>query len=450
MRGRVVRFVSFVTCVTVASLVAVASGQGPGNAWPQFRGPQASGVAPGPSAPPTSWSIQPARSIAWSTPIAGLAHSSPIIWGDRVYLTTAVAADGTPGIVLGDSSKSGIDPARDTGRHSWKLVALDAVSGRVMWEKVAHEGVPRMKHHVKASHASATPVTDGRFIVALMGSEGLFAVDMNGNQKWRADLGVMDVGLVDDPSMQWGPASSPVILGDMVLVQNDRHKDSFLAAYNLHTGKEIWRASHDDYPSWATPAIVRTAGRTEIVTNSGKHIRGFDPKTGKELWRFSDNNTQVKVPTPIVANDLVIVTGGYPPGGRPIYAIRPGGSGTLDAKALAWKTDRGAPYTGTPIVYDGLLYALTDNGVLSAYDVKTGERIYQQRIAGGSGFSASPVATNGRLYLSSEDGDVYVVKTGRTYELLATNHMGEPLMATAAISGNTLYLRTLSKLVAVR
>ena len=168
------------------------------------------------------------------------------------------------------------------------------------------------------------------------------------------------------------------------------------------------------------------------------------------MWRLSDNRTQVKVPTPIAAGDLVIVTGGYPPGGRPIYAIRPGGSGELTEKALAWKTERGAPYTGTPIMYNGLLYALTDNGILSAYEPKTGERIYQQRVASGSGFSASPVAAGGRLYLASEDGDVYVVKAGRTFELLATNPMGESLMATPAISGNTIFIRTLTSLVAVK
>jgi outer membrane protein assembly factor BamB len=239
-------------------------------------------------------------------------------------------------------------------------------------------------------------------------------------------------------------------MGDLVLVQNDRHQESFLAAYDINTGKERWRTTHDEYPSWATPAVVRVGNRTEIVTNSGKFIRGFDPATGKELWRLSDNQIQVKVPTPVVANDLVIVTGGYPPGGRPLYAIRPGGSGELNEKALAWKTDRGAPYTGTPIMYDGLLYALTDNGILSAYEPKTGERIYQQRVAGGSGFSASPVAADGRLYLASEDGDVFVVKAGRTYELLGTNKMNEPLMATPAISGNALFIRTLTALVAVR
>lgn len=420
------------------------------NDWPQFRGKDAAGVAHGPSAPPIAWSVDPAKGIAWSTPIPGLAHSSPIVWGERVYVTTAVAADGKPGVVLGDVSKSGIDPATDNGRHTWRLIALDKGSGRIVWNTVAHEGVPRMKRHVKASHASATPATDGRYIVALMGSEGLFAFDMDGNVKWRADLGVMDVGLVDDPTMQWGPASSPVIFGDMVIVQNDRHRDSFLAAFDIATGKELWRSTHEDYPSWATPAVVRVGGRTQIVTNAGQFIRGFDPKTGKELWRLSDNRTQVKVPSPVVAGDFVIVTGGYPPGGRPIYAIRVDGTGELTPKSVAWRTDRGAPYTSTPIAYDGLLYALTDNGILSAYDPKTGDRIYQQRVAGGAGFSASPVAADGRLYLSSEDGDVFVVKAGRTYELLGTNRMGEPLMATPAISGNTLIIRTLSSLVAVR
>jgi outer membrane protein assembly factor BamB len=437
--------------VIAALLATIAAGSiVSANDWPQFRGKDAAGVAVGTSTPPAQWRLSPDTGIAWKTAIPGLAHSSPIVFGDRVYLTTAVAAEGKPRIVLGDVSKSGIDPATDTGRHAWRLIAIDKASGKIAWDKVAYEGTPRMKRHVKASHASATPATDGRTIVALMGSEGLFAFDMNGAQKWRADLGVMDVGLVDDPGMQWGPASSPVIFGNMVLVQNDRHKNSFLAAYDLATGKELWRTPHEEYPSWATPAIIRAGTRTEIVTNSGQYIRGFDPQTGKELWRLSDSRTQVKVPTPIAAGDLVIVTGGYPPGGRPIYAIRPGGSGELTEKALAWKTDRGAPYTGTPIMYNGLLYALTDNGILSAYEPKTGERIYQQRVASGSGFSASPVAAGGRLYLASEDGDVFVVKAGRTYELLATNPMGESLMATPAISGNTIFIRTLTSLVAVK
>ena len=437
------------SCLMLAVALASASAQTPTTNWPGFRGANTAGVSS--TAVPTSWDLASSRNVAWKTPIPGLAHSSPIVWGDRVYVTTAVAATGRPAVKTGDVDKSGIDSATDTGPHTWRLIAVDRQTGKIVWDRAVHQGVPRMKRHVKASHASATPATNGQVIVALMGSEGLFCFDMNGNLKWRTDLGVMDVGLVDDPGYQWGPASSPVILGDRVIVQNDRHKDSFLAAYDLATGKEAWRTRHDEYPSWATPLIVRMTARTELVTNAGQYIRGFDPDTGRELWRLSDENTQVKVPSPVVAGDLVIVTGGYPPGRRPIYAIRPGGSGTLSKQTLAWQTDRGAPYTGTPLVHDGIVYACTDNGILGAYDAATGARIYQQRVSrSAAGFSASPVAADGKIYLASEEGDVYVVRAGRTFELLATNPFGEPLMATPAISGNMLIVRTIGQLIGIR
>jgi outer membrane protein assembly factor BamB len=428
-------------------LLATVAGVSAQN-WPSFRGPDASGVSA--AAVPVSWDLPASKNVAWKTPIPGMGHSSPIVWQDRVYVTTAVPASGKPAVTTGDASKSGIDSATDTGPHTWRLIAVDRASGKIAWDREAHKGAPRIKRHVKASHASATPATDGRYIAALMGSEGLFVFDMTGALKWRKDLGVMDVGLIDDPTYQWGPASSPVILNDMVIVQNDRHKDSFLAAFDLASGKELWRTAHDEFPSWATPAVIQSGTRTEIVTNSGRYIRGFDPKTGKELWRLSDNNTQVKVPTPISAGNLVIVTGGYPPGGRPIYAIRPG-SGELTKTAIAWQTERGAPYTSTPLLYEGILYACTDNGVLSAYDPKTGARIYQQRVSPeAAAFSASPVAAGGRLYLASEEGDIFVVRAGRTFELLATNRMGEVTMATPAIAGNTLIIRTQTQLVAIR
>ncbi|MEO7275672.1 MAG: PQQ-binding-like beta-propeller repeat protein [Vicinamibacterales bacterium] len=416
--------------------------------WPSFRGPSASGVGTG--APPASWDLGRSTNVAWTVPIPGLAHSSPVVWGDRIYVTTAVAESGPARVVTGDSSVAGIDSARDQGPHTWRLIAVDRASGRIAFDRAVHSGVPRMKRHVKASHASATPATDGRVIVAFLGSEGLFCFDMNGEFKWRQDLGVMDVGLVDDPTYQWGPASSPVIAGEMVIVQNDRHKDSFVAAYDLLSGKELWRSAHDDYPSWATPAVVSGAQGPVVVTNAGKFIRGLEARTGRELWRFADNQTQVKVPTPVAVNDLVIVTGGYPAGGRPIYAFKPDGRGELGPQALAWRTDRGSPYTGTPLVYDGLLYVCTDNGILSAYDPVTGARIYQQRVSpAAAGFSASPVAAAGRIYLASEDGDVFVVRAGRTFELLATNRMGEVLMATPALTGDMIVVRTQTKLVGI-
>jgi outer membrane protein assembly factor BamB len=415
--------------------------------WPSFRGAYSAGIGAPSARPPTSWDIASSKNVAWKTAIPGLAHSSPIVWGDRIYVTTAVAASGSPQLVTGE--KAGIDSASDMVSHSWQIMAIDKATGKVVWSRVAHQGVPRLKRHLKGSHASATPATDGRYLVTLLGSEGLFCFDMNGTLKWRQDLGVMDVGLVDDPTYQWGPASSPTIFENLVIVQNDRHKNSFVAAYDLATGKEVWRTAHDEYPSWATPTIARGSARTEVVTNGGKYIRGLDPKTGRELWRLSDSMTQVKVPTPIVSGDTIIVTGGWPPGGRPIYAIRLGGSGELPQRAVAWRTDRGAPYTGTPILYSGILYVCTDNGILSAYEPATGARIYQHRVGSGGAFSASPIAADGRLYLSSEDGDVFVVKAGRTFELLSTNRMGEIVMATPAISGNMLIVRTRTQLVGI-
>jgi outer membrane protein assembly factor BamB len=411
--------------------------------WPQFRGHNASGVAAS-GRPPIAWDVRTSRNIRWRLPVPGLAHSSPIVWGERVYVTTAVPLEKAPDeLRLGEA---GIGAAADMVRHSWRIYAIDRATGRVVWERAAVEGVPRIKRHVKASHASATPATNGRYVAALFGSEGLFCFDIDGKLLWRQDLGLMDVGLANDPSYQWGPASSPVIVGDLAIVQNDRHKGSMLVAFDLASGREAWRSPRDEWPAWSTPAVLRSStgsGPGELITNSPNFIRGHDPRTGKELWRIEDPGGEVKVVTPVVADDLAIVTGGYPSGGRPIYAIRSGGR-------VAWRAENGSPYTPTPIVYEGLLYVLRDNGVLAAYDVKTGERIYQERLATGTGsFSASPVAADGKLYFASEDGEVFVARAGRTFELLARSSMGEVCMATPAISGDLLLVRTRSALYAI-
>ena len=445
------RMRSVIVLGLAASLVPLLSAQSPSppQPWPSFRGPGASGVATD-GHPPVRWNIaaprEADRHVVWRTPLPGLGHSSPIVWGDRVYVTSAVAPDAVSrSLKTGDVDAAGIDSAADAGPHQWQLLALDRATGRVLWTRTAHEGVPRVKRHVKASHASATPATNGEVIVAMLGSEGLFAFDMQGAVLWRQDLGVLDLGLRDDPTYQWGPASSPVIAGDRVIVQNDhRQKDSFLAAFDLRTGAQLWRTSRDEWSSWSTPALHQSASRTTVITNSPHFIRGYDAATGREVWRLPDPDGEVKVSTPVLAGDLVIVTGGYPSAGRPIYAIR-----AADG-AVAWRHERGSPYTSTPIVVDGLLYVVTDNGILSVYRAASGDRLYQQRLpAAGGSYSASPVSARGRVYFTSEDGSIFVVRAGPAYGLLASNDMDALCFATPAISGDLLLVRTATDLFAL-
>jgi len=409
--------------------------------WPSFRGPNASGVAEG-SKPPITWDVEKVQNVLWRTAIPGLSHSSPIVWDNHVFVITAISNNPKATFVAKDR---GIGLANDDVSHTWMIYALDKRDGKILWSNKAYEGVPRAKRHVKATQANSTPVTDGRYVVALFGSEGLAAYDMKGGLLWKQDLGVLNPGLWDDKESSWGHSSSPIIYRDLVIVQADGHKQSFIAAFNLKDGKQAWRVERNEITSWATPTIYQGKNRVELIANGGRFIRGYDPLTGKELWRFADSDTQVKMQAPLVANDLIYITGGYPPG-RAMYAFRPGAVGDISLKAgeetnqfIAWRTTKGSPYTPTPVIYGDLLYALADNGVLSAYDAKTGEQIYQQRLP--SSFSASPLAADGRLYLSSEDGDVFVVKAGRQYELLSRNVMGQPLMATPALSGGMLIIR---------
>jgi len=433
-----------VFCLFLLSPV-IASAQN----WPSFRGPGASGVADV-SKPPTIWNVEKSQNILWKTSIPGLSHASPIVWGNRVFVITAISGDPNSKF---DAKDSGIGLAEDNVKHTWKIYALDKTNGRIAWEKTAYEGIPRAKRHVKATQANSTPATDGRYVVALFGSEGLDCYDVNGNLMWKKDLGVLNPGLWDDPTSSWGHASSPVIYGDLVIVQADGHKQSFIAAFNLKDGKQAWRVERGEITSWTTPTILQNKTRTELIANGGHYIRGYDPLTGKELWRFSDGNTEVKMQAPLIAHGLIYITGGYP-AGRPMYAFRPGAVGDISLKAgqetndfIAWRASKGSPYTPTPIIYGDLLYVCSDNGVLTTYDAKTGQQVYQERLP--SSFSASPVAADGKLFLASQDGDVFVVKAGRTFTLLATNPMGQALMATPAISNDTLIVRTENYIYAI-
>lgn len=421
--------------------------------WPQFRGAGAAGVAEG-HRTPANWDATKMTGVRWKTPIPGLAHSSPIVWGDRIYVTTAVSSETRPAQRYG--LYGDVDPVKDEPKHSWHVMALDKRTGKVIWDRVAHEGTPRTKRHPKATHASSTPATDGRHVVALFGSQGLLVCyDTSGKLLWKQDLGVLDSGWFYDPDYQWGHASSPVIYKNLVIVQADVQKNSFIAAYDLKTGRQVWRTSRDEIPSWGTPTVYEGGGRAELITNGTKFIRGYDPLTGKELWRLG-GNSEITTPTPFVAHGLIFVTSGYRPI-QPIYAIRLGASGDItlqgDKEAndfVVWSKKRGGPYMPTPVVYGDYFYTCSNQGVLTAYNARTGERVYQERIAGrGGAFTASPVAADGKIYLSSEDGEVFVVKAGPKYELLATNQMGEVIMATPAMSDGMIFIRTTGHLYGI-
>jgi outer membrane protein assembly factor BamB len=420
--------------------------------WPSFRGLNASGVADGQHLP-DRWDGTSGENILWRTPIPGLAHSSPIVWGDRIFVTSAISsrpnATFKPGL-YGDG-----DASDDRSRHKWMLYAIDKRTGKIAWERVAVEGEPGNKRHIKSTYASATPATDGRIVVAWFGSQGIHAYDVNGNPLWKVDLDRVDLGAYDIPSYEWGPASSPIIWNNLVLLQCDTQADSFVLALDATTGKTVWKTAREELPSWGTPTVVATPDGGELVTNAANYIRGYDARTGVELWRLG-HSSKITAPTPIFSNGLVIVASGRSPE-RPIFAVRPGARGDLTLEkdktasaAIAWSRSGRGPYMPTPLVYDGILYSVNNDGVFDAYEVETGKEVYRHRLTpSGSGFSASPVASDGRLYLSNEDGDMLVVAAGRQFRLISTNRIGEVLMATPALSDGVMYVRSSSSLLAI-
>jgi len=430
----------------IATTASIAHAQN----WPQFRGPGATGVAEG-TAQPVKFDTSTSLNVRWKTAIPGLSHASPVVWGNKVFVVSAVSAgkDETRFGLFGD-----VAPVKDDPKHAWKVYALDKATGKILWEQTAYEGIPKVKRHPKSSHAASTPVTDGKYLIVNFGSEGLYAYSLDGKLLWKQDLGLLDAGWFYDVDYQWEYGSSPIIFKNLVIVQADIQKNSFIAAFDIKTGKQVWKTPREELSSWGTPTVYEGATRAELITNGTKAIRGYDPATGKELWHLGPMS-EITTPTPFVAHDLIFVTSGYPPV-QPIYAIRPGGNGDLtlpqgkdSSDFVAWSKQRGGPYMPTPIVYGELLYTCSNQGVLTAYNAKTGERVYQERLGGtGGAFTASPVASDGKIYLSSEDGDVFVVKAGPKYELLAKNPVGEVMMATPAISDGLLIVRTVSHLYA--
>ncbi len=419
--------------------------------WPSFRGPYASGVSDG-FAVPTNWDAESSRNILWKTEIPGLGHSSPVIWGDRIFITTAISGIESPELKVG--LYGNIQPVEDDTIHKFMVYCLDKKTGKILWEQLAHQGVPKVKRHPKATHANSSPATDGSHVVAFFGSEGIYCYTLDGKLLWKKDFGVLDSAFFMVPTAQWGFASSPIIHEDTVIVQADVLENSFLAALDVRTGEEIWRTPREDVPTWSTPTVHVGETRTQVLINGFKHTGAYDFKTGEELWKLTEGG-DIPVPTPVVAHGLVFFNSAH---GRmsPIYAVKLDATGdiTLEPGAtsnehIVWSIQRGGAYMQTPLIYGEYLYNLRGNGSLSCYEAKTGQLVYREPVGERASFSASGVAADGKLYFPSEQGDMYVVKAGGKFELLAANAMQDILMATPAISEGTLYIRSHHYLFAV-
>jgi len=438
----------FFAIVCLAPVLAIAADN-----WPGFRGVGARGVAASTNLP-IRWNVETGENIAWRTAIPGLGLSSPVIWGDRVLLTTAVSSN--PTMIFEARLKGERDNRQDPSEQECRVLALDKRTGRTVWNRLAVKTKPRVLRHPHNSYASPTVASDGKHVVAFFGSEGLYCYDLAGRLMWKKDLGILDQGAFDAPDYQWGSASSPVLWHSRVFLQVDMQRDSFLAAFDADTGEERWRIQRPDTkPSWATPTVVETKEGAELAVNGVGYIKGYDVETGRELWRLG-GTSMIPVPTPFTANGLLYLFSGYYRNQRRSYAIRPGiasGDITGNQEVVAWVREE-APYLSTPVAAGKYIYAFGNRGtgILRVYDAMTGATVYECRIAQGTGASASMIAAgSSHVYAINEDGEVYVLKADASqYSELAVNQMNEPVMATPAASGDWLFIRGTQHLFAIR
>ena len=433
--------------LTATLLLTVGTSLQAGSRWPQFRGPDATGVSEDKNLT-DRWS--PNENVAWSVPIPGRAWASPIVWDEKVFVTTASPKEG------GSEPRRGLYPGSShkvEETHRWIVLCLDSSTGNILWQEVAHEGVPQNKVHIKNTYASETPITDGEGVYAYFGNVGLFAYDMEGTKLWEKRWEKQET------RYGWGTASSPVLDGDRIYIVNDNEKHSYLVAVDRKTGKEVWKVDRDEKSNWSTPFVWKTEGRTEIVTPGTGKVRSYDLE-GNLLWHL-ESMSSITIATPYASHGLLYVTSGFilDRKMRPIYAIRPGARGDIGLREgqtsnehIAWRQPKAAPYNPSTIVYGDHLYVLYDQGFLACHDARSGKDIYsRQRIARRtSGFTSSPWAYGGKVFCLSEDGDTFVIQAGPEFKVLHKNSLGEMCMATPAIAGGSLFIRTISKLYCVR
>ena len=394
--------------------------------WPQWRGPFFNGMARGDA--PSVWSDT--SNVKWKTEIPGRGFSTPAIWGDRIFVTTAIPTGTGAGPVV---------------EQRFEVLSLDRRTGKILWQKTAKIATPHEGYHrAYGSFASNSPVTDGRYVYASFGSRGIYAYDFNGKLIWEKDLGVqMKMRLA------FGEGTAPLLFGDRLFIVFDHEAESFMVALDKRNGKELWRASREERSSWSTPLAVEHDGRTEIIVSATNRVRSYDPATGKVLWESAGLGANV-IPVPVHQNGMVYVMSGYRD--PKLMAIKLGRQGDLTGSdAIVWSHTRGLAYTASPVLYEGKLYVVTDNGMVSAFNATTGQPYYAQtRLPKSYNLKASPVGANGKLYLATEDGDVVVVKMGEKFEVLATNTLTDQVfIATPVIAAGELYLRSQNSLFCI-
>lgn len=423
----------------------------PERQWPVYRGYYSSGVLDNTNLP-ESFDIDRMINIKWKVNIPGLGLSSPVIWDNKLFITTAISkgdkAGYKPGL-YGD-----IEPVDDSSVHEWKVFCIDKTTGKTLWEKTAYKGIPRMKRHPKSTHANTSVATDGKYVVAFFGSEGLFCYDMNGNLKWQKNFGLLKSVFFMVKTAEWEFASSPVIYNGVVIIQCDVLENSFVAAYDVNTGKELWKTQRDEYPGWCTPNIYTNEGKAYVALNGFKHRGGYDFITGKEVWRMSGGG-DIQIPTPIIGNDLIYFNSAHGQS-APIIAVKANAAGDITLKEnetsnqyIKWSLPRGGSYMHTMLLYNSHLYNVNWNGSILCLDPLTGKEIFNAKLGKSNSFIASPVASDGKIYIVDELGTVYILQDGDQFKLLREIPMNDTCMTAPALTDGMIYFRTQKWLIAV-
>ena len=404
--------------------------------WPQWRGPLMTGVAPH-AKPPVEWNET--KNVRWKVELPGKGSATPVVWGDRVYVLTAVpgekraAAAPAPEPAAGGRGPRGIAPE---AVQKFTVLAIDRASGKVAWQRVVREELPHEGTHPTGTWASSSAATDGELLFAHFGSRGLYALDATGKVVWEKDLGDMNVKL------GFGEGSTPALAGDRLFVQWDHEGESFIVALDRKTGRELWRQKRDERTSWASPLVVEHAGKAQVITSATNKVRSYDAATGDVLWE-TPGMTQNAIPTPVHQDGLVILTSGFR--GNALLAVKLAeAKGDISASpAIAWRFDRDTPYVPSPLLWGDEVYLLKgNNGLLSAFNAKTGVRLYgPERLEGVPNVYASPVGADGRIYVAGREGQTAVVQRGPAFKLLATNTLNDGFDASPVAVDSELYLR---------